>query len=130
MLNAELKLLDNGRWARIPTADEIARAVVAAARELGVPPRAVVRGLGRWVSNKDSRNQARQEIKRARFYAALALREAFPDMPKVVIGRALGVGAAKTYLRNTEVARDAGRFDRWWSDDAFRRIVEAARGSK
>lgn len=106
-----------------PKADHVAWAIVTAARALDVHPLTVIKGAGPWRDN-DSKGERRAEIKHARIYAALALYECFPDTPKMMLGRLVGVeGSQKSYIWNCEHARTIGAYGDWWDDKIFRAVV-------
>jgi hypothetical protein len=81
-----------------PCPQEVAAAVVAAARELGENPLRVVMGRG----------------SRARCYAIIALGRRFPDLPRVSICRMTGdrsYSASMTTARSAVLGRNCGWFD-------------------
>lgn len=117
-----------GRHLRCPTADEIARIVIAASREFDIDPIKVVVGAGPYDARRQRNEEAlRSAIKRARAYAALALLELFPETPKAWISSYVGVVSTKTYLWNCEHARQIGKYQ-WWSEDAFKRVLGSLGG--
>lgn len=105
----------------MPTADEVARAIVAAARETGADPVAVAEG--------ERGNRYHPEVLRCRAYAAIALRSQFEDARPTSIARMVGIwtpATAYSYLKILDEQRARG-FLNWWDDAAFIRVVAAIR---
>ena len=126
-LRGRMVFAGNMQWIRVPTADEVAAAVVAAAREFGIdPPSLILTGYGPYVDGHSRRkwNERRAEAKSARILCALALREAIPDAPRAVIARCLGVKGAKNFHSHAARARERAS---WWSEEAFARVVKSIR---
>jgi hypothetical protein len=105
------------------TADHVARAIVAAAREFdGVHPEKVIRAP----TERSLRDDwAPIGLKRARAYAALALFEVFPDWPQASIARMVGSLSPKTYIWSCEHLKRTGKYDSWWNAEAFARVIAA-----
>jgi hypothetical protein len=106
-----------------PTADQIARAIVAASRECGVDPLAVARG--------DMDRQHGQFVGymtgRARHYAAEALRRQFKNVPMTEIAMWCGVrnrSSIKAYFSAKDQARASGKLV-WWDEAVVVRVIEA-----
>jgi len=88
----------------------VAVAIVAASRELGADPIRVASG-----DQNLSRPGVTFEISRARAYAALTLRRAFPDLRGPAIARMVGAHHRDVYMPNLVKAVDTGKH-RWWSE--------------
>lgn len=105
----------------MPTADEVARAIVAAARETGADPIELASGA--------RGNRHHPDILRARAYAAVALRSQFSDVDWKTIARVVGVwtpATAYSYLKTLDEQRERGYLD-WWSVEAYDRVIQAIR---
>ncbi|MRX32831.1 hypothetical protein [Aminobacter sp. MDW-2] len=89
-----------------PTAEQIATAIVLAARQFGDDPMAVARG---------------EPFHRSRHMAVVALMEVFPDAPKRGLARCCGYGAPKGLASSLKYARSQP----WWSDDLIDEVVGA-----
>lgn len=103
----------------MPTADEVARAIVAAARETGACPVAIAEG--------ERGNRYHPEVLRCRAYAAIALRSQFEDAHPTSIAHMVGVwttATAYSYLKTLDEQRARGLLN-WWDDAAFMRVVAA-----
>lgn len=93
--------------ARFPTADDVARAILAACRETGEDPLAVASG---------------KIDQRARHYALNALKAIFPDARSRSISRMCGGPAYAFYSYSRyKVFRVA----KWWDESAFERVLAA-----
>lgn len=101
-----------------PSADDVARAIIAAALEtLADPEEIACRAKG---------NRYHPEILRGRAYAAWALFSVFPNCSKTSIARMVGANGAESYLSTLDEQMRRG-FLSWWVDDAFQRVVDAIR---
>ena len=109
-----------------PTADDIAHAIVAASRETGADPIAVVTGQ---LGIERGRRQT-WEISRARNYAGWALRKVFQDCPPGDLARMVGVGRASvnSFWGNIDFNLRNNRY-KWWNAAAFDRVAAAIRRS-
>lgn len=107
----------------LPSADEVARAIVAAARETGADPLAVARG-DLDPQGGFARSEHGHKISRARAYAAYALLRVFGG-PKQAIARMVGVkrDSATGYFQ--AIDRRGGMAQRWCVAVAFERVVAA-----
>lgn len=118
-------ILDNNQQAYVPTADEIAVAVVESAKIFGVPPLNVVCGYG--LRDDHARykwGELRLETKRARMVAMLVLVELMPYAPRAMLARCLGVrGNGKSYHAWAAARREAD----WWDDEVFNVVIERTR---
>jgi hypothetical protein len=106
-----------------PTADDVAVAIVASARE--VAPMEVERIAVLVASGEQVRGgpNGHVEIARARAYAAMALRSRF-KASAFQIGRLVGAGSPASYL--SVISHDVAKGLRnWWDDDAFDRVAAA-----
>lgn len=106
----------------MPTAYEIAVAIVAACRETGAQPEAVVLGAER----EHGGFPIRDAVFRARAYAGRALDRVF-NRPTIAIARpeiARMIGVNKPSWGSFFSAID-GRKLSWWDEDAFTRVVDA-----
>lgn len=90
----------------IPTADQIALAIVEAAKVYGDDPLAIARGGGG---------------NRGRVLAYVALTEAFPDVTKAKISRWCAFPAQSSASAHLIHARKA----KWWNEDAIDEVVGA-----
>lgn len=110
--------MDNGT---LPDADAVARAVVAACRETGADPEAVMAGerAGHGWSRDDI-----WPVSRARAYAAWALVCVFTHCERRVIGRLVGSNSPSALICNIDYNLRNRKF-KWWNDGAFRRVVAA-----
>lgn len=93
------------------SADQIARAIVAAAQLTGANPRAVP---------IPSRRFSHDAIPRARCLAYVALREALPDTSASACARGVGMAGANPRAKITKAKRA-----HWWRDDMVEEIVGA-----
>lgn len=106
-----------------PTANEVAKVIVAAARETGADPISVARGASKM-------GRAREEwftISRARAYAGVAIEQRFPELSRPKIAALIGVGpgaSRESYFPALEQRRSHGIL-KWWNPDALARIVAA-----
>ena len=109
-----------------PSADDIAHAIVAASREIGADPIAVVTGQ---LGIERGRGQT-WEISRARNYAGWALRKVFEDCPPDALARMLGVGRMSwsSFWGNIDFNLRNNKY-KWWNAAAFDRIASAVRRS-
>lgn len=98
----------------MPTADEVAVAIVTACRETGDDPIAICGG---------------EMMLRGRHYALHALVRVYPDAHVLKLVRVIGIsGDAMEFWRNSK--RVAGKTGtkkpaRWWSQPALNRVIEA-----
>lgn len=106
-----------------PTADQVAVAIVAAARELGADPEKIVRGIagsgGRYVNHS---------IPRARAYAACAIQQVFPNNGATSISRWVGAPNPNSYISLLRHQRKNGII-RWWDEGIYQRVVVKLRGT-
>lgn len=108
--------------AMMPTAYEIAVAIVAACRETGAQPEAVVLGAER----EHGGFPIRDAIFRARAYAGRAIDRVF-NRPTIAIARpdiSRLIGVNKPSWSAFFPSID-GRQLSWWDEDAFKRVVDA-----
>lgn len=106
----------------MPTADEVARAIVAAARETDEDPIACAMGNGQM---------------RCRHYAMHAIAHAFPLMTSRTLATVVGFpgGSPEKFYGNslTMVVRPPrhgkGHMAKWWNDGAYDRVIRAIRGT-
>lgn len=107
-----------------PTADEIARAVVAAAHEVGEDPLAI--------SDPAATRPGGSQFY-MRHYAYHALLHHYPDADKTALARALCCPGKAMYFHRTTTWYVLGegphkrRRAEWWSDEAFARVVAAVK---
>lgn len=100
----------------IPTADDVARAIIGACKETGGDPIAVAQGVG-------GRHPKFYPHTRARIYAAFALKKAFPDVPQTTIARLCQTqGDATAFFSQAAANARSGRAN-WFSDAAIDRVV-------
>ena len=99
----------------MPTADQVARAIVAAARETGADPVKVLREAGR------------VEERNARTYAAFALCRLFPDCRPSTIGRLVG-SDHPPYAAIIVAKINADKFP-WFKREALQRVLAAVDGN-
>lgn len=103
-----------------PTADHVAAAIVAACKETGADPQEVAMGVN--IGPKGNRDGAAH----ARSYAGLALRCEFPDADGAALARMVGARIPKGFfLRLDKQINGNCKPPHWWSDDAYRRVIEA-----
>lgn len=104
-----------------PTADQVAHAIVAAARVVGVDPLAIE-------AKREGRTNAETiRLYRARSYAAVALLARF-DCPKVSIGRMVGMGVSASASMSV-LTRDVERgLYAWWRADHLDAVAAAIPG--
>lgn len=127
-MRADLRLLDNGVWAHMPTADEVAICVVAAAAAYDVHPLWVVRGLGPFPArHRAAIGEKRQQVKRARFVAAVLMAELLPDTTHASIARCLGVRGYKHYVTH---AKDRRNEADWWDESRFQAALARVRDQR
>lgn len=106
----------------MPTAHEVAVAIVAASKELGADPIETLTFLPESNYERDRRQRA----SRARAYAARAIDKVF-NRPTVVVPRpviARMIGASKVSQGAYFAALD-GRPLPWWDDAVLKRVVDA-----
>jgi hypothetical protein len=101
----------------MPTADQVAAVIVAAARETGTDPMKVPV----WEVEHDHLTSI--PATRARTYAAIALRKLFPGCPMPVIGRMVG-STHPPYVSIVYTKVTKGHF-RWFDQEALRRVIAA-----
>jgi len=105
----------------IPSANEVAAAIVAAARETGANPVEVLVEPGRLLQVEEIK-----AIGRARAYAAMALEKVFNrptvSISKTAIARMVGVAGFSCggYLHGLH-----NNPRKWWDVDAFNRVINA-----
>jgi hypothetical protein len=104
----------------LPTAYQIAVAIVAAARECGVDPEGVANGL---------HGPNFKETSRARGYAAIAIRTVFPDAKLTAIARWVGAGSPRVYVTILDRDRRDNRL-RWWDDGVLERVTAVLRTAR
>lgn len=102
----------------MPSANQVAWAIVAACRETGADPVAVAEGINVCGSRESSR---------ARSYAAYALNELFRCGP-VAIGRMVGSGAPSSFLSTLSWNLKKDKV-RWWEDAAAERVIDAVKAA-
>lgn len=107
----------------MPTADEVATAIIAASEEMSVHPIEVFTGFER-VERLHFRKA--QNISRARAYAARAIDKVF-NRPEMVlarpsIARMVGVNEPSQAVFFASLS---GRPIPWWNDAVFKRVVDA-----
>lgn len=102
-----------------PTADLVARAIVAAAKETGANPEEVAMG----VTVRGGRN-GDYEISRARAYAAMAIKAQFPDCHNASIARMVGAKWPTSYIGGIEFQQRNGNM-KWWNAAALKRVIDA-----
>lgn len=101
---------------RMPTADHVAHAIVAASRETAEDPLDVAGG---------------KRALRARHYAMHALVHCFPDVRRTSVARMCGAaGNPLKFWENScyQVANPTGTTPArapWWDDDAYHRVIDA-----
>jgi hypothetical protein len=105
-----------GKYARysgpVPTAEQVARVAVAAARETGESPL--------WIAEQPRGCHAK-------IYAVMALMELIPGLTKSALGRMLGARSdPNTYVCNARTLREPARL-RWYTDEAQARVTAAGR---
>lgn len=111
-----------------PTADDVARAIVAACRETGDDPIRAASGLV---------GGAHGTTIRARHYALHALLHTFPKLPRGIAAKLVGApGNPVTFYHNSwhQVVRPrasaSGHMALWWNDAAYARVIDAICGPK
>lgn len=104
-----------------PTADDIARIIVAAFRMTQANPLDVIARLPRGQGNRHQR-----AITEGRGYAALAMRKLFPNLASKAIGRMVGVPDDAGFVIKTYQQWQAGTL-RWYDEIDFRRILRNCR---
>jgi hypothetical protein len=107
----------------MPTADQVARAIIASAKECKFYEKLKARPSiidMRWP--KDSTLSIK--LKRVRAYAALALRAAFPSCPSPTIGRCVGAGRPCGYLGLLIAWKAKGHLS-WHDPEVEARVIEA-----
>lgn len=104
----------------IPTADEVARILIASFRMVNADPRHVIAKLhGR-------QTQYGMGIVAGRRYAALALRQLFPNLSERQIGRMVGIPDDSNFIGNILSRRALGRIPDFDQTD-FDRILRNCR---
>lgn len=101
-----------------PTANQIAHAIVAACKITGADPIAVAS------RESDMQNQLLFPIARARSYAALALRERFPDLPNAAVDRVVGCRTLGVFLSALMRRVKAGGMP-WLDPERLAGVVQA-----
>ena len=121
-----MTLRDYRNWSDPPTADEVARAIVAASREVGAKPIDVAEGASG--VGRAARVEARQAAGRARSYAAKALAAVFTSYPRSRIAGFVGNRGLvrQSYFSALDQRIRAGTVA-WWNEAALARVVEAIR---
>lgn len=112
-----------------PSADVIAVAIYAAARELAPPVllrNEVALKAARGVKDVGERKGygGGYPFARTRAYAAVALWEAFPEASKSAIGHRVGQGHAGVWAANFERNLKTGALP-WWDTEVARRVSAA-----
>ena len=102
---------------RPPTAYQIAVAIVAAARAMGVDPCDVAMGV-----TTHGGRYADHSIPRARAYAAFAIQRVFPHNGPTAIARWVAAKNTWGYLRVLTAQRKRGAM-RWWDEAVFLGVV-------
>lgn len=107
-----------------PTADHIARAIVAAARETGANPLSVASGE---LDAQGGRAFDGWIRSRARAYAGEALRRLFKDRSMTDLARFVGVSkqVAGAYFSSLDQRRQRPAGTPWWDDAALARVMAA-----
>jgi hypothetical protein len=111
---------------RFPTADQVATAIVAACRETGGDPVAVLRGD----SSKEAGGRNNYPTPHARMYAALALAAVFDGWgSSTAIARMVGVVNPRSQSNYLAVIRDNQKNGvlRWFDQAALERVKAAVR---
>lgn len=112
----------------MPTADDVARAIVAAARETGENP------IDCAMKVRSSRVSGRKGMY-CRHYAMHALAELFPSIDKGVLASFVGPPiqakafwySSLEYIYRPMVLNRSRRRARWWDESAFERIIAVVR---
>lgn len=106
----------------MPTADHVARAIVAACKETGDDPiRTIQGGLG----------GTSRPINRARHYAMHALLHVFQDLPRHTAARIVGSGSPVKFWNTSwhQIAKPRGgglgHVAGWFDDEAYARVITA-----
>jgi hypothetical protein len=106
-----------------PTAEDIARAIVASCRETGED---AVRAASGFVGDINGPSI------HARHYAMHALLHVFPDLPRLAAARVVGCpGKPASFYNNSwnQVVRPrsdgTGHMAKWWDEYAFARVIAA-----
>jgi hypothetical protein len=108
----------------MPTADQVARAIVAAVKECRIyeafksDPDVLTR------KRAAGRTHIQVAMRHARGYAAFALRSAFPRCPSDVIGRFVGSTLPHGFLAIMITSRAKGQLP-WYDPEAEARIIAA-----
>lgn len=100
----------------LPTADEVAAAIVAASAETGAKPEAVAAGA--------AGNRYHPEVTRARAYAAFALRAVFEKCSAQSISKWCGSQSPAAHLSMLDIQLRAKALE-WWDDKTFMRVISA-----
>lgn len=99
----------------LPSAHQIATAIVYASREVDADPQSVAMDV-------TSRGGRDTELAHARAYAAFALIAVFPKASKSAIGRFVGSKVVTNYIALLEASRRRKQM-RWWDERLFQRVV-------
>lgn len=103
-----------------PTADTIAVAIIAAAKETGADPIDVAVG----VLATAGIHSGKIAVSRARAYAALALRAVLDNVPSKSIATWVASGSPAVYIGSIDF-QIRNKQLKWWDNNAFMRVVEA-----
>lgn len=101
----------------MPTADDVATAIIVAAAETGEDPIACA---------------SRVEGMRCRHYAMHALSHVFPGTGRYALARMVGCQAKPQYFWKNSVTHvlngmGPGKRAKWWDEAAYQRVIEAIR---
>jgi hypothetical protein len=104
----------------------IAVALYAAAREQNGDPGEIALAAASGAQDVGNGQTAPRPYNRTRSYACIALRKAFPSVPKIWMGRAVGVRSV-TDVWVSKLIRDSmhHRYRKWWSPAALDRVSAA-----
>ncbi len=105
-----------------PTADDVARAVVAACRETGADPEECVTGRVYCVGGAANK----YALSRARVYAAFALDELFDECGSSSMSRMVGASSVTCHLSTARSQQRNGLL-RWFDGAALERVKSAVR---
>jgi len=103
----------------MPTADEVAVAIIAAAKETGADPLAVASG-----ERRRPGAGGLAEIGRARYYAAWALHQVFDGASLPSISRMVGAESPQNFLGNVKAQLNNGKL-KWWNNGVAQRVIVA-----
>jgi hypothetical protein len=106
----------------IPTSDQVARAIIAAAKECGFYQALVERP--RMIEMQPKKGNSGARLRHTKVYTALALRAAFPACPSPAIGRFVGVGKPHLYLGVILSCKAKGEM-KWYDPEVEARVTAA-----